>query len=195
MRDSSLAKRYALGLIKAIHDEPEYNRIKTELQAFIEIMNNNDAFKAGMETLLFSKTQKEDFLDTLCRDAGFSEKTIHFLETMAEENRLGLLDQVVSLLQDLWFEKNGIETVKVFSVVALGEELEKKLVQKLETALGKKIILEQSIDESLIAGIKIQRGSIFYDFSLQGNLKKLKAAILADLPAAKNTFKGVLYAD
>jgi F-type H+-transporting ATPase subunit delta len=148
-----------------------------------------------METLLFSKTQKEDFLQTLCCDVEFSEKTLHFLETMAEENRLILLAPVVSLLQDLWLEKNGIEKVKVFSVVPLGRELEKKLTQKLEESLGKKIILEQSIDESLIAGIKIQRGSIFYDFSLQGNLKKLKAAILADLPAAKNTFKGVLYAD
>lgn len=195
MRDSSLAKRYALGLIKAIDNEAEYLRIEAELQAFIEISNNNSAFKAGMETLLFSKTQKEDFLQTLCRDVEFSEKTLHFLETMAEENRLILLDPVVSLLQNLWLEKNGIEKVKVFSVVPLGLELEKKLTQKLEESLGKKIILEQSIDESLIAGIKIQRGSIFYDFSLQGNLKKLKAAILADLPAAKNTFKGVLYAD
>jgi F0F1-type ATP synthase delta subunit len=36
------------------------------------------------------------------------------------------------------------------------------------------------IDPSLIAGLKVQRGSVFYDFSIQGNLKKLKDALLTD---------------
>ena len=43
----------------------------------------------------------------------------------------------------------------------------------LEKKLNKKIVLEKEIDSSLIAGIKLKKGSIYYDFSIDGNLKRL----------------------
>ena len=54
---------------------------------------------------------------------------------------------------------------------------EKKLIDELEKSYNKKVVIEKEVDKSLIAGIKIQRGSIFYDFSVNGNLNKLKHAL------------------
>ena len=54
------------------------------------------------------------------------------------------------------------------------------LIKNLEESFNKKIIIEKEVDPSLIAGIKIQRGLVYYDFSIQGNLKKLKEALVAD---------------
>jgi F0F1-type ATP synthase delta subunit len=63
----------------------------------------------------------------------------------------------------------------------LSEKLENRLKKNLEKSFDKKIVIDKEIDPSLIAGIKIQRGSIFYDFSIEGNLKKLKDAILTEV--------------
>ncbi len=180
MRETSLARRYALGYIKTIKDEQEYIQIKAELAEFLKLLHINREFKAGMETQLFSRNQKEDLLESIHQEMGFSQKTFNFLSAMIEENRIILLDLVIQLLEDLWFEKNGIEKLKVFSAVPLNERQEKKLIARLEKSLNKKIMIEREIDESLIAGIKIQKGSIFYDFSLEGNLKKLKEAIISE---------------
>lgn len=180
MKENSLAKRYALGLIKSIKDEKEYLKLKKELEDFLLLINRNNEFKAGMESSLFSKKQKKELLESIHNKAKFNKKTFNLLLTMIDENRLIILETVVILIEELWFEKNGIEKLKVLSAVALNKPLEEKLIKNLEKSFDKKIIIEKEVDESLIAGIKIQRGSVFYDFSINGNLKKLKAAILAE---------------
>jgi ATP synthase F1 delta subunit len=180
LKESSIAKRYAEGLIKTLASENEYLAIKHELEEFLNVLNSIDEFRAGMETLLFSKGQKKEVLDSINQKMTFNKKTYQFLLTILEENRLIFLDTIIQLLEKLWFEKSGIEKLQVFSAIPLSARLEKQLITNLETAFNKKIIIEKKQDPSLIAGIKIQRGLVFYDFSIEGNLKKLKEALLAD---------------
>lgn len=184
MNENSLAKRYASGLIKTIEDEKEYLEIKKELEYFLSLLNADSGFKAGMETFLFSREQKKGLLDEIHGKTKFNKKTYNLLLTMIEENRLIILDTLIPSVEELWFEKNNKEKLKVFSAIALSAKLEKKLIENLEKSFAKKIVLEKEIDKSLIAGIKIQRGSIYYDFSINGNLRKLKETILTGAPAA-----------
>ena len=179
MKETSAAKRYAAGLIKTLTSEKEYREIKKELETFLEVLNRIEEFKTGMGTLLFSKNQKKEILDTLHQKIKLNKKTYRFLWTILEQNRLMILDSIILVLEDLWFEKNGIEKLKVYSAVPLGPAQEKKLIKNLETAFKKRIIIETGVDPSLLAGIKVQQGHVFYDFSIEGNLKKLKEALVA----------------
>ncbi|MCP5046265.1 MAG: hypothetical protein GY940_03780, partial [bacterium] len=148
MKENSLAKRYASGLIKTFKDEKEYQGVKKELEQFLELLQKIDRFKAGMETLLFSKSQKKEVLDSLHQKLEFREKTYRFLSTVLEENRLIYLDSILLSLEELWFEKNGIEKLKVFSAVPLSAKLEKQLVKNLSKSFDKTIILESEIDKT-----------------------------------------------
>lgn len=180
MKENSLAKRYALGMIKSVKDEHEYVKIKRELEIFLKLLDGNKEFKAGMESSLFSTKQKRELIDAIYKKIRFSEKTYNFLMAMLEENRLIILDLVIQFLEELWFERNGVEKLRVFSAIELDEQLEKKLIKNLEKSFDKKIIIEKKVDDSLLAGIKIQRGSIFYDFSISGNLRKLRDEMVSE---------------
>ena len=186
MRENSIAKRYASALVKSIKNEQEYRGIKEELEAFLKLLIASTEFKAGMETLLFSKNQKREVLESIKKKIKFKEKTFNFLRSLVDENRMSVLDIIIRLMEELWFEKKGVEKLKVFSAVALSEKLEKKLKKNLEKSFDKKIIIDKEIDPSLIAGIKIQRGLIFYDFSIEGNLRKLKDALLTEESITKS---------
>jgi F-type H+-transporting ATPase subunit delta len=189
LRESSVAKRYARALIKAIKDESEYLEIKKELETFSGLLKQNPEFKAGMETFLFPKPRKKELLETIRKETKSSEKTHHFLLTLVEENRMMLLDIILQLLETQWLEANGIEKLKVYSAVALSDKLEKKLITGLEKSFAMKIKIEKEIDPSLVAGIKVQRGSIFYDFSIAGNLRKFKDAMLTSTGAEKSVWE------
>ncbi len=180
MKENSVAKRYARALVKTIGDETEYRGVKEELLEFKKILDTNHEFKAGMETMLFTQYQKRDVLQSIQEKAGFNQKTFNFLLSLVDENRMLVLDSIIQLLEEIWFETNGVEKLKVYSAVTLNKALEKKLVDQLEKAFDKKIVLEKDVDPALIAGIKIQRGLVFYDFSVEGNLKKLKQALLSE---------------
>lgn len=189
MRESNVAKRYARALIKTIRDEQEYIGIKKELETFSGLLKHNGEFKAGMETFLFSKPRKKELIETIYREIKFSEKTYHFFLTLVDENRMMLLETIIQLLETQWFEANGIEKLKVYSAVAMNEKLEKKLIKGLEKSFAKKIEIEKEIDPSLVAGIKIQRGAIFYDFSIAGNLKKFKDTLLSSTGSEKSVWE------
>jgi F-type H+-transporting ATPase subunit delta len=92
---------------------------------------------------------------------------------LIDANRLSVIESIIESIEDLWFEKTGVEKYTVYSAIELSDKLEKKLLTHLEKKLDKKIVLEKEIDQSLIAGLKLKKGSIYYDFSIDGNLKKL----------------------
>ncbi len=181
MRENNLARRYALGLLKTLASESEYTAIRSELIFFKQILVKNDEFKSGLESTLFSMEQKQELLDAIQEKSKFQDKTYNFLLTILEENRIKILDAILQVLENLWLEKNGVEQLTVFSAIHLNENLEAKLIGQLEKAFRKKkILLNKKIDKSLIAGIKIQKGSVFYDFSIAGNLNKLRESLLEE---------------
>ncbi len=184
MRENSIAKRYASALVKSLKDEREYKAVKKELEEFLNLLEQNADFKSGMETMLFSQGQKKELLNSINEKIEFKSKTVNFLLSLVDENRIMILDSIIYVLENLWLEKNGIEKLKVFSAVAMSKKMEAQLVEKLEHSFDKKIVIEKEIDPALLAGIKIQRGSVYYDFSVEGNLKKLKEALLTDIESS-----------
>lgn len=180
MKDKSLSRRYAKALVNAITSEEEFNRINEELAGFSELMRSDSDLKAGLETLLFSQSQKLEVLEAVFKKTGFHEKTANFLRVLAEENRVVYFESIISLMKEIWLEKKGIMKLSVSSAVPLSEKQENDLVKKLESVFNKGVVLEKNVDPDLIAGIMIQKDSVCYDFSISGNLKRLKQILMEE---------------
>lgn len=177
MKGSTVAKRYAKAMAESIHDEGEYREINGQLVFLAELLAKNLNFKSSMETLMLSKKQKRELLESISDRLNLNPKTHNFLLALTEENRMMFLDQIVDFLEDFWFEKKGIEKITVFSAILLDDRQQNELIHQLEKSFQKKIIIENQPDPSLIGGIKIQRGSTYFDFSIEGNLKKLREVL------------------
>ncbi len=177
----AVAKRYAKALCGSIKDKKDYEIIKSNFHAFLSLQDSVELFKNGMETQLFSENQKRELLDIINKKAGFDKRFINLLELLIERNRLPLLKDIESFLELSWNERNGIERIKVSSVIPLSDTQKKRLSDILSQRFSKKIILEEEIDKSLIAGIKLVRGTVNYDFSLSANLQKLKKSFIEEI--------------
>jgi F0F1-type ATP synthase delta subunit len=75
---------------------------------------------------------------------------------------------------------HGIEKITVFSAIELDGGQKEHLLGNLKKALHKPISLQFQTDSALIAGISLQRGSVHYDFSLAGSLKKLRESLVGE---------------
>lgn len=174
MRNLTIAKRYAKALVDLIEREEDYLEMTKQLHQFWKLLQRDVTLRSGMETVLFTKKQKREIMNTIRDQMGLREKTFNFLMVLVEENRLIFLEDILQNIEQFWHEKEGIEKFNVLSAIPLNQDQREKLVTRLEAALQKKVMIENRRDPSLIAGIKLQRGSVFYDFSIAGNLKKLK---------------------
>lgn len=190
MSGSSLAKRYARAVIKSVASDDEYARIKDELEQFDLLLNENRDFYNGLVTPLLAREQKRELLEVIRAKGGFSEKTMNFLLTLLEENRFAWLRVILDTLDSLWLESRGIEKLQVTSAVPLEADLESLLRARLEKAFGGPVQLETDTDPDLIAGIRIQRGSVAYDLSIAGNLRKLYQRIVGGEPGSGTSVPG-----
>jgi F-type H+-transporting ATPase subunit delta len=174
MKESNLARRYARALVASLAGDEEYAGIAAELVRFRELLLGDESLKVSMETQLISSRQKRELLDLISRQLGLSPKAYSFLSVVIAENRLFILGQIVEQLENVWYEKLGIDKMTVFSPAPLDAGQEKRLKLNLEKSFHRKLILKNEIDPSLLAGLRIQYGSESFDFSLKGNLEKLR---------------------
>ena len=180
MKKVSLAKKYTKALAESIKNDEEYKKIRAELEQFLDFLSSDQKLQAGLETMLFGFAQKLEILSIYKSEAGISEKTFNFLKILIENNRMSYLESMVEILEDQWYESRGIEKFVLISAVALDQDQENKLKDRLKKALNKDVVFEKEIDPSLLAGIKLMKGSIYYDFSIEGNLKKLRESLVSD---------------
>ena len=60
------------------------------------------------------------------------------------------------------------------SAVALTDQEKQELSARLERALGKRILLEERVDSTLLGGFVAQVGSLILDGSLDGQLARMR---------------------
>jgi F-type H+-transporting ATPase subunit delta len=180
MKESSLVKRYAKALVLAMDDQGEFDRVSGELHDFLALLAADEKLKVGLATFLISQSEKIEVLDIVNAKMGLHAKTLQFLLTVAAENRLAYLEQMVRQLPEAWYAEHGIEKIIVSSAVELAVGQKERLLGKLEKALAGKVALEYRLQPDLIAGISLSRGSVQYDFSLSGSLKKLRETLVGE---------------
>ncbi|MCU0237460.1 MAG: ATP synthase F1 subunit delta [Acidobacteria bacterium] len=180
MKESSLVKRYAKALVLAMADEAEFRRVRGELLGFMELLASDERLKIGLATSLISPAEKARALEIVSAKMGLHDKTLQFLLTVAAENRMAYLAAMVQALEQAWYEARGIEIVTVDSVVELSSGQKERLRGNLRRALAGEVALQFRLDPELVAGIRIGRGSVQYDFSLAGSLKKLRETLVGE---------------
>jgi F-type H+-transporting ATPase subunit delta len=62
----------------------------------------------------------------------------------------------------------------VRTAVALTDGEKRELSAKLEHALGKRVLLEEQVDATLLGGFIAQVGSLIFDASLDGQLARMR---------------------
>lgn len=180
MKESSLVKRYAKALVLTVANESEFKRITAELNDVLALLAADDKLKTGMATFMISQPEKIKALNIIKDKMKLHDKSFRFLLTVADENRFAYLEQIVEQLPDAWCNVHGVEKITVFSAVELNAGQRKRLLDNLEKALQKKIMLYYQVEPALIAGISLQRGSLRYDYSLAGRLQKLRESLVGE---------------
>ncbi len=180
MKAKIIAKRYALGMVRAIDDDQEYQKIYREIQDFSSLIEKNEKFKNFIFSPSYSSHQKKEILSQILKKSSFSEKSKRFFLMLAEKNRLILLGEIIELIQTYWNERKNIHTFEVTSAYPLTKEQKEKLAKKLEKMVKGKVAIKFQLEPSLLGGIRIKKGDILYDGSIKGNLLKLKEKILGE---------------
>jgi F-type H+-transporting ATPase subunit delta len=101
----------------------------------------------------------------------------NFLNTLAQNRRLGLLPEIAAIYETLRAEVENIADVQITSAVALSDAQRERLAQALRKRMKREVRLHCAVDPSLIAGAIVRSGDLVIDGSLKAGLDRLASSI------------------
>ncbi|MBF0380397.1 MAG: ATP synthase F1 subunit delta [Magnetococcales bacterium] len=174
MQDGTLAKRYASALAELADEGGTLEKVGADLDRFIELIN----VTPGLDSLLTSPTSSQSAQHKVVdafMDGGAEQVTGNFLRVLVEKRRLGSINNIVTSYKRSVEERSGRITVHVTSATPLNKKHEESLISSLSSMTGKKVQLDVSTDFALLGGVVLRVGSVMMDYSLRGQLNRLKS--------------------
>ncbi|NBI43032.1 F0F1 ATP synthase subunit delta [[Haemophilus] felis] len=128
-----------------------------------------------MQTFLDSAFSANKLADTVIAICGeqLDQYGQNFIRLMAENKRLKVLPAVYQEFQHYVEEHNKIAEVQLISAQPLNATQEQKIAVAMEKRLARKVKLNCSVDNSLIAGVIIRTDDFVIDGSSRGQIVRL----------------------
>ena len=172
----AVARRYAralLGLLQPTAIEPA----RSALRELSSALASSQALEHVLRSPAVPAEQKVDLVVALGERVGSPPELTRFLGQLAVKNRVSILSALAEEFSLLADKRAGIEQVTITAAVPLSSSDREQLDQRLRSLLGRQVDLHVRQDPRLLAGVKIQIGSMAYDSSLRARLGALKTVL------------------
>jgi F-type H+-transporting ATPase subunit delta len=171
----TIARPYATAIFRLAKAKKKLSDWSKEL-AFIAGVTENAQIKLLIDNPKLPSADLERALLSVF-DGKLSDEAVNLVKLLVENNRLGIVADIVAAFEELKDEDEGKLEAKLTAAAKPTDAQVKALVSQLETKFGKKVEAEVLIDPELIGGIKIVVGDTVIDASVKAQLQSLDYAL------------------
>ena len=170
---SKVGFRYARTLILLLRSEEEVREVRQQLRDVREALAD-PSLREFLENPAISSHRKQRALLEVLEAAGVNKTLAQFLRLVALKGRLAYIDEIVDEFEALAREHLGEKVVYVESAYPLTQDERDALTAALEEKLKKRVILRETVNPNLIAGVRIRIGDTVSDGSLNRALQTMQ---------------------
>ena len=177
MQMSEVSSRYAKALFDIATEDNCRKEIFEELRAIQKGFNQDKAIYDFITSTAIKPEEKKNLLKTAFGKTTINEKVKSFLFLLADRDRLQIFDQIVNSYQQTSDEAYGVTRGSVRSAQPLSEDDQRAIEDRIESAMGRKVILHYVCDPSVIGGLIAEVGGFVFDDTIITHLRRLKEDI------------------
>ncbi len=174
---SGIAARYATAVFELAKEAAQLPAVGTNIDALSEALDHSADFCTLISSPLYSREQQGRAVAAIAAKMGLGDILGNTLKLMAQKRRLFVLPQLIIAIRALISEEKGEVAAEVVSAKKLTKAQETKLAAALKKAVGKDVIINASVDGSLIGGLIVKVGSRMIDSSIASKLSNLQNAM------------------
>jgi F-type H+-transporting ATPase subunit delta len=174
-QSGAVAKSYAKALFELARDRNQVEAVGKELDAVAGVMTEQPAMLAFLSRPWVAAAAKRGAATETATRLGVSPLTRDFLNLIAARNRADHLTAIAAAFRALDDEAQGRVRVTLRTAVALTDAERQQLTSRLSGLLGgKKLVIEERVDASLLGGFVAEVGSTILDGSLDSQLDRMR---------------------
>lgn len=144
------------------------DEIKADLTACIQVFDMNPEYAKILDTPAISKEEKLSLADKAF--STLNEYVGNLVKMLSEKHSVSTLPDVYKTYLALYNEEMGIEEVEAVTAVPMTDSQLEAMRAKLEGITGKKIIIKNTVDKTILGGVKIRYEGRQVDGSLKTRL-------------------------
>ncbi len=173
-------KEYADALFSLTEELGTTEVALSDVRTVREVLNDNKDYIRLLDTPALPVPEK---LSLISEAFGTVDESLrNLIMILCEKHAVHAFTRIAKEYEARYNEARGIMNAEVISATALSESARMRLIARLEKTTGKKIILTEHVDKSIIGGLVVRFGAHQLDGSLRTRLsaieKSLKSTIV-----------------
>ena len=168
------ARRYAKALFELARDAGEPEAVGRELEQVATVYAGDARTHEVLTRPWIKPEDRRAVAAAIAQKAGARKLVQDFLGLVADRGRADHLPEIIGAYRLLVDAELGRARAQVRTAVAFTDAEKQQLATRLERVLGKRIIVEEQVDSSLLGGFIAQVGSLILDGSLDGQLARMR---------------------
>ena len=174
----SISRRYARALFSVGTDNGKFESYGRELGDFAETFQRSLDLRHALTNPVITGVEKRAILEAILPRLGASTEVRRFVLLLLDRGRLAQLPRIAKDYERLTDERLGQVRGRVVSATPLEPAALDQIRLALENRMGKKVLLESSIDPEILGGVIAQVGDLVLDGSLRNRLDNLSRKLL-----------------
>jgi ATP synthase F1 delta subunit len=170
-----IADVYARALFEVARENDVLDRVHDELGEFADALDEDRNLQVFLFSPYFSSEEKKDGVRRIVSDA--DERTLNFLELLAERHRMPALFRIRRIFDSMWAEENKLLPVTVTSAVELDEELVNSIGERIEEQTERRVELSSKVDPDVLGGLQVRVGNMVLDATVRNRLEQLRKQV------------------
>ena len=175
---SNISKAYADALFELSIEENILEEIMQQTQSLAEILSQNSDFVKLLGAPTVTKEEKITIADNVF-SGKINKNLLNFIKVMIQRKDIAEIKASFADFEKLYNQHNNIEKAVAITAVAMSDELKAKLVDKLQSITGKKIVLTNKVDPACLGGVILQMEDMQFNDSISNKLETLKNQLKA----------------
>ncbi len=176
MRQTILAQRYARALFSLGKEDGKNEGYSKALRAIAELYKE-ESIENALVNPLYPVEVRQKVMAKIGELVKADTILARFLNLLVEKKRADILPDIADQMRIMVDREQNISHGSVVSAIELDDTLKGKIQQALEKITGNKVILETSVDPSIIGGVIAKVGDLVLDGSIKTQLNGLKESI------------------
>lgn len=174
-----LGRRYAKALFELTKTDPNRTAIASLLSELGRQLDARGALADACLNPRYPVEAKRAILAAAAERARAGAIAMRFLDLLLKKSRLSLLSAIAGAYHGLLDDEAGLRRVTVTAARPLDQADQDMLTRRLESITGRTISLDVAVDPSILGGVLIRSGSLYYDASLKGQLERMRRQLIA----------------
>ncbi|MDC0035669.1 ATP synthase F1 subunit delta [Chloroflexi bacterium] len=169
-------RRYAQAIFLIAEEKGHQEQWLADLEVLATSSGNPD-FISFIDSPKIETAKKTEVIEEAF-GGSISDLALNLVSLLASRNSVSSLAAIADSFQELVDLQKGVERAEIVSAVALTDEQEKVIVNKLTQMVGKHLSVTTYVDESILGGYLAKVGDRLVDGSVKTQLEDMRRELI-----------------